>query len=87
MSDAAGGHVPATTGGTDSAPHDQHGTDTGSAPHDGHASAAAPGGSHGHEHAEAGEPLGPIDLAGWTYALVGAAFGLVAAGALYVAAL
>jgi hypothetical protein len=56
----------------------------GSAGGDGHD--AGDGSSHGHGHAQAGEPLGPIDLAAWVYAAGGALVGLVTAAALYVAA-
>lgn len=47
---------------------------------------AGHGSSHGHGHGEAGEPLGPIDLAAWAYAAGGALVGLVTVLALYVAA-
>ena len=45
---------------------------------------AGHGSSHG--HGEAGEPLGPIDLAAWLYAAGGALIGLLTAFALYLAA-
>ncbi len=39
----------------------------------------------GHGHAPAGEPLGPVDLRAWAYAIAGGAVGLVVAVALFVA--
>jgi hypothetical protein len=53
--------------------HDGHGPDD-------HGDA----GGHGHPAHES-EPLGPIDLAAWGYALAGAGLGLVVVIALYVA--
>ena len=47
---------------------------------------AGHGPSHGHGHEEPSEPLGPVDLVGWGYALGGGAIGLVTALALYAAA-
>jgi hypothetical protein len=42
------------------------------------------GGSHGHGTVE-DEPLGPVDLAAWAYAVAGAALGLLLVIALYLA--
>ncbi len=39
----------------------------------------------GHGHAPAAEPLGPIDLRAWAYAVMGGAVGLVVVVALFVA--
>jgi len=47
--------------------------------------AAADPHDDGHGHAPAGEPLGPVDVAAWAYAAVGAVLGLLVALALYVA--
>ncbi len=45
--------------------------------HDEHAS--------GHGHAPAGEPLGPVDVTAWAYAMAGSIVGLVVAAALFAA--
>jgi|GEM_PF-7048514 len=39
----------------------------------------------GHGHAPAGEPLGPIDVTAWAYALVGAAMGTLVVLVLFIA--
>lgn len=39
----------------------------------------------GHGHAPAGEPLGPVDIVLWGYALAGSLLGLLAALALFIA--
>lgn len=39
----------------------------------------------GHGHASAGEPLGPVDVTAWGYALVGGVIGVLVALALFVA--
>jgi hypothetical protein len=54
---------------------------------DGSDGAPGPAGSHGagHGHDAASEPLGPVDVAAWGYALAGGAVGLLVALALYVA--
>ena len=39
----------------------------------------------GHGHAPAGEPLGPVDLTAWAYALAGAALGALVIAALFIA--
>jgi hypothetical protein len=44
------------------------------------------GSSGGHDHEAIAEPLGPPDLAAWTYAITGGLLGLVMAFALYTAA-
>jgi hypothetical protein len=60
-------------------PGDPHADDV----HDGTAHPDAHVGGHG---TEAKEPLGPIDVAAWAYALVGAGLGVVVAISLYLAA-
>lgn len=54
------------------------------------AAARAAGGGHGdaggHEAGHAEEPLGPIDVVAWTYAVVGVLLGLVVAGAFAISA-
>lgn len=39
----------------------------------------------GHGHAPAGEPLGPVNVTAWVYAIAGAAIAALVALALYVA--
>lgn len=39
----------------------------------------------GHGHAPEGEPLGPVDLTAWAYALAGAVLGALVALALFIA--
>jgi len=46
---------------------------------DGHA------GGHGGAHDFQGEPLGPVNLTAWAYALAGACLGLLTAAGLYIA--
>jgi hypothetical protein len=66
--------------------------DTGPAAHvvaaDGHGDAhghdAGHGSGHGHDDPE--EPLGPLDLAAWAYAIAGGLLGLVTAMGFYMAA-
>jgi hypothetical protein len=41
---------------------------------------------HGAHGATEAQPLGPIDVGAWAYALVGAALGLLVAAVLYLAA-
>lgn len=60
-------------------------------PHTGdvHGGAAHPdahGGGHGAHGAAGAEPLGPIDLGLWAYAVIGAGLGLLVAVVLYLAA-
>jgi hypothetical protein len=43
------------------------------------------GHSIGHDHDEPGEPLGPVDVVAWAYALAGGALGVVTAAALFAA--
>jgi hypothetical protein len=50
------------------------------APSDGHAAH-----DDGHGHESAGEPLGPIDMGTWAYAIVAGAVGVVVALAMFVA--
>ena len=72
MSDADPGHV---------RPSDPHISDVhGSADH-----GDAHGAGHGGHGAAESDPLGPIDVAAWGYALVGAALGLLVVIVLYVA--
>ncbi len=40
---------------------------------------------HGHGHAPSGEPLGPVDVTAWAYALGGSLLGLLVIVALYIA--
>jgi len=40
---------------------------------------------HGHGHAPAGEPLGPINVTAWAYAIAGAAVAALVVLALFVA--
>ena len=40
---------------------------------------------HGGGHDSEGEPLGPVNLAAWAYALAGACLGLLTAAGLYLA--
>lgn len=47
--------------------------------------AAADAHDDGHGHAPAGEPLGPVDVVAWGYALAGAVLGILAALALFIA--
>ena len=42
-------------------------------------------GGHGGGHESQGEPLGPVDLTAWAYALAGACLGLLTAAGLYLA--
>jgi hypothetical protein len=46
----------------------------------------AHGGGHGAHGAAEAEPLGPIDVGTWAYAVVGAGLGLITAVVLYLAA-
>lgn len=39
----------------------------------------------GHGHAPAGEPLGPVNVTAWAYALAGSLMGVLMLVALYVA--
>lgn len=64
--------------------HDDEQVASHAEPAEDHADGSA--GAHGHGHEEAGEPLGPPDLAAWGYAISGALLGLVTALALYAAA-
>ena len=56
-----------------------------SSPRDG-SRQAGHGRRHGHGHEAVAEPLGPPDLAAWTYAVTGGLLGLVTALALFTAA-
>ncbi len=47
--------------------------------------ASADGHDDGHGHAPAGEPLGPVDVVAWAYAIAGAALGALVALALFIA--
>jgi hypothetical protein len=53
----------------------------------GRAGDAHPDAGHGsgHDRDEPGEPLGPVDVRAWAYALVGGAIGVVTAAALFAA--
>jgi hypothetical protein len=50
-----------------------------------HDDAMESGHGDGHGHAVGGEPLGPVDLTAWVYALAGSLLGLVVILALYLA--
>ena len=39
----------------------------------------------GHGHAPTAEPLGPVDVTGWGYAIAGAVMGVLVVVALYIA--
>ena len=62
-------------------PSDTHSSDA-------HGSAGlgdAHGDSHGDHGVPGSEPLGPIDVRSWAYALIGAALGLLVVAVLFVA--
>lgn len=63
-----------------------HGTAHTVTAHDASGDAGGHGSSHGHGHEEPSEPLGPVDLVAWGYAVGGGAIGLLTALALYAAA-
>jgi hypothetical protein len=64
--------------------------DTGPAAHvvaeDGHGDAHGHDAGHGSGHDDPGDPLGPLDLAAWGFAIAGGLLGLVTAMGLYMAA-
>jgi hypothetical protein len=62
-------------------PSDTHSSD----PHGSADVGDAHGDSHGDHGAPGSEPLGPIDVPSWAYALIGAALGLLVVAVLFVA--
>lgn len=74
MSDAEGDHVGPADPHVDPANGDVEHHDTHDAGHGGHGAAAQ------------AEPLGPIDVRAWGYAVVGGGLGLLVAVVLYLAA-